>query len=310
MIRRAFILAAGLGTRARPLSSLRAKPALPVAGEAMIRRIIRRLVASGFSDIVVNLHHRPESIAAVLGDGSDLSAHVRYIWELPTLLGPAGGPRAALPAIGADCFLLVNGDTLTDLDVSRVWDAHAASRALVTLALVPNTESRKYGGVRLAEDGTVTGFVGRGAAQPSFHFIGIQVVHADAFRSLPVGEPASSVGGLYDRLIESQPGAIRGCVVDAAFWDIGTPLDYWNVSMALAKRESGADQVAGLRVSIDPTSRVSRSVLWDDIVVEPHCLLEECVVTDRVRIPRGSVYRRKILSRGITAALEETTLFS
>ena len=78
------------------------------------------------------------------------------------------------------------------------------------------------------DDGVVTGFVPRGAAAPhgSYHFIGVQVAHADAFRHLPPGEPANSIGGAYDALIAARRGSVRGFVSDAAFWDIGTPEDY------------------------------------------------------------------------------------
>src|SRR6185503_2747497 len=85
----AMVLSAGLGTRLRPLTDVRAKPAIPVAGVPMIRRILAWLTGHGVREVVVNLHHRPESIAAVLGDGSDLGARVRYSWEQPIVLGAA-----------------------------------------------------------------------------------------------------------------------------------------------------------------------------------------------------------------------------
>ena len=138
MTRHALVLTAGLGTRLRPLTDVRAKPAIPVAGEPMIRRIVAWLVAHGIDDLVLNLHHRPETVTAVLGDGGGLGARVRYSWEAARVLGSAGGPRLARPIVGANTFFIVNGDTLTDLDPSRVADAHASSGALVTLALVPN----------------------------------------------------------------------------------------------------------------------------------------------------------------------------
>ncbi len=77
MIDSALVLTAGLGTRLRPLTDVRAKAAVPVAGEPMARRIVRWLAARHVHDIVLNLHHRPETIAAVVGDGSDLAARVR-----------------------------------------------------------------------------------------------------------------------------------------------------------------------------------------------------------------------------------------
>src|SRR5215210_2096536 len=94
-IRHALVLTAGLGTRLRPLTLVRAKPAIPLAGEPLVRRIVRRLVESGVTELMLNLHYRPETVAAVLGDGSDLGARVRYSWEQPRLLGSAGGPRLA-----------------------------------------------------------------------------------------------------------------------------------------------------------------------------------------------------------------------
>ena len=236
----ALVLAAGLGTRLRPLTDVCAKPAIPVAGEPLIRRIVRWLAAHDVNDLVVNLHHLPHTLTAVLGDGSDLSVRVRYSWEQPQILGSAGGPRHALDLIGSDTFLIVNGDTLTDLNLRALVDAHRRSGALVTLALVPNRQPDKYGGVVMNDDGNVTGFAARGAAvSQSFHFIGVQMVHAEVFRPLPPGQPAQSIGGIYDALIRARPGSIRGFVSDAAFWDIGTPEDYASTSARFSRQEKG-----------------------------------------------------------------------
>ena len=92
----ALVLAAGLGTRLRPLTDVCAKPAIPVAGEPIIRRIAGWLAAHGVNDLVVNLHHLPHTVTAVLGDGSDLAVRVRYSWEQPRILGSArrSAPRA------------------------------------------------------------------------------------------------------------------------------------------------------------------------------------------------------------------------
>jgi NDP-sugar pyrophosphorylase family protein len=243
----ALVLAAGLGTRLRPLTDRCAKPAIPVAGEPIIRRITRWLAAHGVTDLVVNLHHLPHTITAVLGDGSDLAVRVRYSWEQPRILGSAGGPRQALDIIGEDTFVVVNGDTLTDLNLRALLDAHRGSGALVTLAVVPNREPLKYGGVLMQDDGVVTGFVPRGPSaggshHGSYHFIGVQVVHADAFRHLPPGEPASSIGGTYEALIAARRGSVRGFLSDAAFWDIGTPDDHARTSAAFEEREGREGQ--------------------------------------------------------------------
>ncbi len=227
MVSHGLILAAGLGTRLRPFTLERAKPAMTVGGVPIIRRIITWLAREGVTDLVVNLHHRPETITAIVGDGSDLGARVRYSWEQPVVLGSAGGPRHALPIIGASTFFIVNGDTLTDLALQPVADAHKATSAIVTMALVPNREPERYGGVRMGDNGEISGFVSRGPqAVGSYHFIGVQVAEAEAFAGLADGEAINSTHGVYDMLIATRPGSVRGYLCQAAFWDIGTPEDY------------------------------------------------------------------------------------
>lgn len=310
--RHALILTAGLGTRLQPLTSVRAKPAIPVAGKPMIRRIIAWLSANGVTEIVLNLHHLPHTLTQVVGDGRDLSANVRYTWE-PVVLGSAGGPRRALPILGADTFYIVNGDTLSDVGLHALAEAHAASGALVTMALVPNREPQRYGGVALDERGRVVGFRRRpstssgqaASAEGTYHFVGVQIAHADAFRALPDGQPVNSVGGVYDDLIAKRPGAIAGYVSDAAFWDVGTASDYWRTSLEWAASECGGALRPGPGTRIDPTAKVTRSILWSDVEIGPDCRLDDCIVADGVRLPRGASYSKQILVRsgddGVTA---------
>jgi mannose-1-phosphate guanylyltransferase len=273
----------------------------------MIRRIIGWLSANGVTDVVLNLHHHPHTIGGVVGDGSDLSVRVRYSWEQPLVLGTAGGPRQALTIIGAETFLLVNGDTLTDLDLGPLSQSHRTTRALVTLALVPNRAPHRYGGVLLDDEQRVVGFAPRGAAAGrSYHFIGVQIVHASVFAGLEEGQPAQSVGGVYDLLISAQPGSVRGFVSDAAFFDVGTVATYWATSWSLTK--TATDVTSGCGVRIDPTARVSRSIFWDDIEVLGHAVVDECIVTDRVRVPAGAHFHRSVLLPGADGAARAVPL--
>lgn len=279
----ALVLTAGLATRLRPLSFVRAKAALPVAGEPLARRILRQLAAGGVTDAVLNLHHLPHTLTGVIGDGADIGVRVRYSWETP-VLGSAGGPRRALPLLGSSPFLIVNGDTLTDVDLDALVEAHQQSGALVTLAVVPNTEPDKYSGVAL-EDGAFTRVVKRGAPEASYHFIGVQVANAEAFASLADGVPANSLGApLYQDLIRVRRGAVRGHVTAAEFFDIGTPADYLQTSLLLGQRD-GRPGSHGARTRIAADARVIDSVLWDDVDVGAGAMVRECVVCDGARIP-------------------------
>ena len=302
----ALVLTAGLATRLRPLSLVRAKAALPVAGQPLVRRILRGLAAGGVTDVVLNLHHLPASIAGVVGDGIDLGLRVRYSWENP-VLGSAGGPRRAVPLLHppdgrASAFLLVNGDTLTDVDLQAAVQAHRASGARITMAVVPNIEPDKYGGALVDADGAITGFVRRGETQPSWHVIGVQVAQHDAFDSVPENVPYESVGALYPALITAHPGSVRAFRCTAEFFDIGTPADYLATSLLLARREGGAGYI-GDRTSVHASARVTDSVLWDDVTVEAGARLRECVVADGVRVPADTSWHGVSLRQAIGTLL-------
>jgi NDP-sugar pyrophosphorylase family protein len=326
---RALVLAAGLGTRLQPLTLARAKAAAPVDGEPLVRRTIRWLVAHGLRDLVVNLHHRPDTITAAVGDGSDLGARVRYSWE-SLVLGSAGGPRHALPllldppspprglgeagltspprgfgeagpaspprgeASGAErTCVIVNGDTLTSVDLAAMIERHRRTDAQITMAVIPNPRPDKYGGVLLDEHHAVTGFSRRGSPGPSVHFVGPQVIEADAFMPLEDGVPFESVLGLYPQLMRARPGSVMGFVSDAAFQDIGTPADLLRTSLDLAAADGrpGCPHW-GRGVRVADSAAVTRSALWDNVTVGSGAVLDECIVADGVTIPDGAEYRR------------------
>jgi mannose-1-phosphate guanylyltransferase len=297
----ALVLTAGLATRLRPLSLVRAKAALPVAGEPLAGRILRWLASQGVADAVLNLHYLPDTITSQIGHGERLGLRVRYSWEVP-ILDRAGGAARALPLLASSTFLVVNGDTLADVALAEVVEAHRRSGALVTMAVVPNTEPEKYSGVAATDDGTVTGFVRRGSPERSYHFVGIQVVEAEALAAVSPNTAMDTVGALYPRLIATRPGAVRVHVTSAEFFDIGTPTDYLDTALLLARRE-GMRVTLGAGSRIDPGARVDDSVLWDDVVVESGAMVRDCVVTDGVRVPAETSWH------GVTMRLATGELF-
>lgn len=290
----AMVLTAGLGTRLRPLSAVRAKPALPVAGAPLVGRILRWLAAGGVRHAVLNLHHLPATIAAAVGDGEAFGVRVRYSWER-AVLGSAGGPARALPLLDADRFFLVNGDTLTNADLCALAARHLAGSARVTMALIANPDPLHYGGVSIDEAGRVTGFPAPGPENRGWHFIGVQAAEASVFAGLDPDAPAETVSGLYRQLIAHEPGAVQGHVSDASFRDIGTAADYLDTSLALARAERAPDTLHGARAVIDAGARVTQSVLWDDVWVGADAVIDHCVVADRVRVPAGARFSRRVL---------------
>jgi NDP-sugar pyrophosphorylase family protein len=302
---RALVLAAGRGTRLHPLTAVRAKAAVPVAGEPLVRRLLVWLARQGVRDVVVNLHHLPHTITAVVGDGGELGVRVRYSVE-PRLLGTAGGVRHALALLDSRRFFVVNADTISTVALDALAEHHARTGARVTLALTRNPDPSRYSGV-VVRDGWVVRFTpagagpGSGAGSGSYLFVGLQVVDADVFETLVDGTPADSVADVYQALLGAGPATIAAFVADAEFHDIGTPAHYLDTSLAIARRSGLAphplvgDIPPGERCRVAPTARLTRTVLWDDVTIEDGVVLTECIVADGVRVPAGARWTRRIL---------------
>jgi len=282
----ALVLTAGLGTRLRPLTDFLAKPALPVAGQPLVERILRWLSAQGLEEAVLNLSHRPETVASIAGDGSHLGMRVRYSWEQP-VLGSAGGPRHALPLLGSR-FLIVNGDTLTDVPLGDIIDAHTRSGAKVTLALVPHPAPGRYGGVQVNDGGFVERFTARTepVAGALWHFIGVQVAEAEVFADLPDNVPAESIGDLYRPLVRQ--GLVAAYRSDAAFRDIGTPRDYLGTCLAIARDEGSLSTIVQEGdAAYDSGAALDQVVLWPGSRVDAGASLTRCIVAG-AHVPAGT----------------------
>jgi NDP-sugar pyrophosphorylase family protein len=264
-----LVLTAGFGTRLDPLTRLVAKPAMPLGGRTLIEHVLRWLRHEGVDDVVLNLHFRPETITAIVGDGRHLGLRVRYSWEQP-ILGSAGGPRRALPLLDATTFLIVNGDTLCDVALAPMIAAHVRAGADVTMAVIPNPAPDHYNGIVADSDHQVRGFVPKGEAAGSWHFVGIQVVNASVFAPLTDGVSVESVAGLYRELVANGTTRIHVWPVTSAFLDVGTPRDYFN-----AVRQIDAKVTAG------------RPVVWPEASVESGAELTDCIVAGPVRVPAG-----------------------
>lgn len=284
----ALVLTAGLGTRLDPLTRLVAKAAVPLGSSTLIERLLDWLRREGVRDVVLNLHHLPHSITRVVGDGAHLGLRARYSWE-PVILGSAGGPRRALPLMNAETFLIVNGDTLCDFSLASMLDAHERTNADVTLAVVANPAPDQYNGIVLDGEDRVTGWVPKGRAQGSWHFIGVQVARAGVFANLADGVPAESVSGLYQTLL-TQPGRLRAFRPDTSFLDVGTPRDYLEAALSLSGPRPKAQ---GRRPEAEGAS--GRTVVWPEALVDPGAVLTECIVAGNIEVRAGFNARQAVL---------------
>ncbi len=162
---RAMVLAAGLGTRLRPLTYEITKPMVPVLDRPVMEHIVDLLERHGFGEVIANLHYFPDSIREHFGE------RIAYRFE-EELLGTAGGVRACAEFFGEEPFLVISGDALTDIDLTAFAARHRASGGIATLAVKQVNDTREYGVVLHDRDGRITGFQEKPAPEEALSSLG------------------------------------------------------------------------------------------------------------------------------------------
>lgn len=216
---KAMILAAGRGERMRPLTDHTPKPLLEVAGTPLIGWHLRRLRQAGFTEIVINHAWLGQQIEDTLKDGSDYGVRIAYSPERAGGLETAGGIATALPLLGDDPFLVVNGDVLTDIDfqAARLAAQHMQEHNLLAhLWLVDNPPHHPEGDFGLLSDGLVSASSADGQA---LTFSGVGVYHPTLFKDTPAHQAAKLAPLLRQAMSQSQ---ISGERHNGLWLDVGT----------------------------------------------------------------------------------------
>lgn len=193
---KAMILAAGLGTRLRPLTLDRPKPLVDVHGRPLIAYNLLLLRRYGIVDVIINLHHQGEALRAALGDGGAFGVRIVYSPEDP-LLDTGGAIKNAASLLGDDDFLVLNGDTVIDLPLDTLVAAHRARRAAATLVLRHDPQQQRYGLVEIDGGDRIRRFLGRpaevDAAVVSYMFAGVHVLSSRVLAYMPEAGTAFSI---------------------------------------------------------------------------------------------------------------------
>jgi NDP-sugar pyrophosphorylase family protein len=313
---RAMILAAGYGTRLWPLTIDRTKPAIPFMGRPLIGYVAEYLARYGFDDIIVNLHHQPESVRAALGDGADYGVRFHYVEE-PVILGTSGAVGNARDLLDdGDPFVVINGKLATDIDLTEALETHRRTGALATLVLRPNPARERYSTVEV-RDGLVTGFGGYppsdnagsapGAAQSDdapLMFTGIQVLDPRVFGLIPPGVFSHSVTDVYIPAI-ARGDRVAAHVSGGSWYELSTVRRYLETSVALMKREE-RDVELGRGSVVEEGAGVTESVLWEEVRVAAGAVVRRCVLGAGVRVERGEVFEDAVVVRAelVRAELE------
>jgi NDP-sugar pyrophosphorylase family protein len=221
-----MVLAAGFGTRLAPLTHTVPKPLVPVAGKPFLDHLLAVLSAGGIREIVINLHHLGHLIEQHVGDGGRFGLAVRYSREA-TILDTGGGIKHAEPLLTGAPFLVVNGDSLLELSLREIFDAHRAAGGIATLAVRDDPDAARYGLVELDESGRMRRIVGRPAGVESsglrgFMFPGLHVLEPSIFAHMPAGSAYSITRTTYPELV-AKDVPIYGHPTSARWINIDTP---------------------------------------------------------------------------------------
>jgi mannose-1-phosphate guanylyltransferase len=305
----ALILAGGQGTRLRPLTLTTPKPVLPLAGRPFLVFMLDWLAAQGVTEAILSCGFMAERVARVLGHRYG-EVSLRYVTE-PEPLGTAGPLRLAVDEGGIDERLLVlNGDLLTDLDLSAQIELHAARGAIATLALVSVEDSSSYGLVPTAADGEVEAFLEKtgpaGDAPPPTNRVngGVYVVERAIVERIPAGRAVSFEREVFPGLVGN---GLFGHASDAYWIDIGTPERYLEAThdllsgrldSALPARDEGGSLIfPGCRVEGAEVGPLS--VLGEGAIVDRRARVVRSVLYPEARVGEGAMVDGAVLAEGV-----------
>ncbi|MDQ3820789.1 MAG: NDP-sugar synthase [Acidobacteriota bacterium] len=318
-----MILAAGYGTRLWPLTVDRTKPAIPILGKPLVGYVAEYLSRYDCREVVVNLHHEPESVRRALGDGGRFGVRLEYIEE-ETILGTSGALDNARHLLEGETFVVINGKIVTDINLRDALETHRRRNALATLVLLPNIRRERFSIVE-TRDGLITGFGGMPAPASDnasgnddeesapLMFTGIHILEPRIFDYIPRGVFSHSTTDVYPKAIAAgEP--IAAHVARGNWHELSTIERYLDVSLALL-RETGQDiltghtschiakgaevhsVVTGQACKISGGAAVLESVLWDSVTVEENASVRRAILADGVRVPFGETVENAAVVR-------------
>ncbi len=323
----AFVLAAGFGTRLRPLTLDRPKPLVPVVGRPVLDQAFALCRAAQLREVVVNAHHLADAVVAYCEQQDDLNIYVQV--ESPDILGTGGGLKAASPELD-ERFVVLNGDILCDAPVDALLSALDNDVDAVML-LRRSTEASRFGVVAADASGRVVDLVDLAHADPqgptdrTTHFTGLHALHQRALQHVPEGF-ACVVRTAYCALVPQRK--VRGIRLEGDWFDIGNPTDYLEANLAVLRGElrlpldtrplasvwlnAGESRGTwrgplwiGENAQIDPGATLGPDVvIGDGASIGAGAVLSETVVWDGASVPPNTKLRRAIVHDTGTVQLE------
>ena len=289
-----MLLAAGLGTRLRPLTDLRPKPIVPVANRPLAAFAMEHLAQSGARSIVANTHPDPEQVESTLRAACPTAVDLRFSRET-RLLGTAGGLQKArgLFENPEAPVLVMNGDTLFAPDLRHAHAEHLSRGAVATMILRRTPEPDRFGAIGIDRDGWVRSLLGvpsEARVVESLMFTGVHILAPEAFSAIP--DSGCIIRTAYRHWVDSG-AAVLGLVDESPWADLGTVSEYHRLNLELASglfAWPGVEPRDGciLPSSLEPAANIRQSVIGADVEIGEGVTLDRCVVWPETRVDRSA----------------------
>jgi mannose-1-phosphate guanylyltransferase len=317
---RVMIMAAGIGTRLRPLTDLMPKPMAPIVNRPALYHILKLLRDYRFREVVINLHHLPNQITSYFGDGSSMDMQIEYSYERE-LLGTAGGVKNNASFLGGDTFLVMSGDALTDINLSGLVAAHRRYGSIATMAVKEVADPSQYGVVVTDDEDRVVGFQEkphRDEARSRLCNCGIYVFEPEILYEIPPATFDDFGRRVFpDLLRNGVPFHAR--TIDEYWSDVGNLGEYMRGNVdALARRvdvEIPGDEVRpGLWVDVETDPATSANIEGPVVIgkgckIGEHAVVEgPCVLGEGCTIGAGAHVARSLVLAGATIAPGQVVL--
>lgn len=300
-----MILAAGFGTRLFPLTIDRTKPAIPFLNKPLVGYVAEYISKFGFQDIVVNLHHQPDSVMEALGDGSRYGVRIHYTLEEPQILGTAGALDNARHLLEDGTFLIVNGKIITDIDITAALETHHRTGALATMVLKENPKHERFSIVE-TENGLVSGFGDfpepltdeqiqnpKSKTQNPLMFTGIHILEPRVFDYIPRGVYSDIVPTFYNPAIKNGE-KIAAHITTGNWFELSTIPRYLDISLAMMPQ---GNVCQGENCRVSAAAALENSVIWDEVTIAEGARLNRVILADGVTINAGEQYENVAVVR-------------
>ncbi len=308
---KAMILAAGFGTRLRPITDKIPKALLPVAGIPQIRYVLDQLYGAGVREVIINLHHLADRVCETLGERYRDEIPIKYSFE-PQILGTGGGLKKVEKFFDDDPFILINSDTLIEVDLQEAIRYHLTKKAIATMVIRAWNPREGFGGVEVDNDSRIRRVLkrGRGKNLKTVTFTGVHILSREIFPYISSRGYSNINTDCYGSMLEAGK-LVYGFLTDGYWRDIGSPDSYFNANMDFlyGRMPTHCRPLVQTKFETTPDSLSAGAEIVEPVVIGEGCRLGKgcqigpaTILGENCRVGEGTILERVLALPGSSFA--------